>query len=398
MLVIGLMSGTSADGVDAAICEIDGEPGTHRARIIAGRTYSYDSQTRARILNGCDPASSDVAQIAALNVELGEHFAAAALALISESGASPHEIDLIGAHGQTLWHAVLPDGRVSATFQIGEAAIIAERTGITTINNFRARDVAAGGQGAPLTAYADWLLLRHETRWRAIQNIGGIGNVTFLPPLNDDTNAPVTFDTGPGNAMIDLIVAHYTGGESTYDHDGECALNGRVDADWLADLLRHPYFARPIPKTTGRELFGAEMARRLVADGEARGLAADDIIATVTALTSASIADSYQRFAPAHIDEVIVGGGGCHNPVIMDDLRGRLAPAPMRTHEAVGMNSDFKEALVFALLAYETWHGRAGTLPSLTGASHNSVLGQITPGDNYESLLRSRLNLTKRTT
>jgi anhydro-N-acetylmuramic acid kinase len=248
--------------------------------------------------------------------------------------------------------------------------------------------VAAGGQGAPLTAYADWLLLRHPTAWRAVQNIGGIGNVTFLPPLADAVNPPLAFDTGPGNALIDGALAIFSGGRAAYDHDGALARQGMVDEGWLRVLLAHPYYERRPPKTTGRELFGAPLSAGLVAAGRARGLDDQGIVATLTALTAASIADAYGRFAPAPIREVILGGGGARNPTLVAMLRQRLAPAAVIKHEDVGLDSDNKEALVFALLAYETWHARPGSHPGLTGARHPVVLGQITPGDHYAALMR----------
>lgn len=387
MLVLGLMSGTSADGVDVAICDIRGAPGNLTAELLHGATYEYDPPMRQRILNCCDPVESHVDQIAALHVDLAEVFARRALESIDQAGLTPSQIDLIGSHGQTLWHNVLPSGQVSASLQIVEPALIAERTGITTISNFRARDIAAGGQGAPLTGYIDWLLLRHPRHWRAIQNIGGMGNVTFLPPLSDDSSAPIAFDTGPGNALLDIAVAQLTGGALNYDRDGELAGQGRVNEDWLDELLGHPYYARDYPKTTGRETFGTAAALDLLAEAGRRDISSAEVIATLTALTATNIADAYQRFAPAPIQEVILGGGGRHNPVMVGLLRQLLAPAQVLTHEGIGMDSDFKEALVFAVLAYETWHGRPASLPALTGAQHASVLGQITPGDNYADLL-----------
>ena len=275
---------------------------------------------------------------------------------------------------------------MNASLQVVEAAVIAERAGITTISNFRARDIAAGGQGAPLTSYVDWLLLRHPTKWRAIQNIGGMGNVTFLPPLDNTATAPIAFDTGPGNALLDIAVSQLTDGRLNYDRDGEMAEQGRVNEEWLDALLAHPYYARDYPKTTGRETFGTAAALELVALAQSRGITDAEIIATLTALTATNIADAYKRFAPAEVDEVILGGGGRHNPVMVGMLRQLLAPATVMTHEDIGMDSDFKEALVFAILAYETWHNRPSTLPALTGARHPSILGQITPGANYVDL------------
>src|SRR5690606_35663874 len=271
MLIVGLMSGTSADGIDAALCEITGEPPNLSARIIHAIAYPYPDGFQARILAASQPDTGRVDELCKLNFALGELFADAALRVIAESGKQPHEIDLIGSHGQTVWHNVEPDGKVSATLQLTEAAVLAERTGITTISNFRPRDVAAGGQGAPLTSYVDWLLLRHPTRWRAVQNIGGIGNVTFLPPLSDTTSKPLAFDTGPGNALIDSNMVQLYGGAEAFDRDAALAQRGRLDEDWLQELLAHPYYQIKPPKTTGRELFSKTMAAELIEEGKRRG-------------------------------------------------------------------------------------------------------------------------------
>ncbi len=388
MYIIGLMSGTSADAIDAALCEIQGEPPLLKIRIVRAITYPYPEGFQARIWDACLPAKSHVDTVCQLNFDMGELFAQAALKVISDAGVSAGDVDLIGSHGQTIWHMVKPSGQVSATLQITEASIIAERTGITTISNFRPRDVAAGGQGAPLTGYADWLLLRHPTHWRAVQNVGGMGNVTFLPPLSDTENVPVAFDTGPGNALIDGAMTILTDGKQSYDKDGQWASQGRIDEDWLQTLALHPYYDLKPPKTTGRELFGAVMSAQLVEEGKKRGLDDKSIVATVTALTAASIADAYNRYSPALVQEVIMGGGGARNPALLGLLQSLLPTAKVMTHEDIGLDSDNKEALVFALLAHETWHARPGNLPSLTGAKSPVVLGQITPGNNYIALIK----------
>ncbi len=389
MIVIGLMSGTSADGVDVAICDIRGRPGDMRVDLVSSAAFEYKPKMRQRILACCDRAESRVDQIAALHVDLAALFADCTLAAIHDAGMRPSQIDLIGSHGQTLWHNVLPSGEVNVSLQIVEAAVLAERTGVTTVSNFRARDIAAGGQGAPLTSYVDWLLLRHPRHWRAVQNIGGMGNVTFLPPQDDSKAQPIAFDTGPGNAMLDVAVSHISGGEMNFDRDGYYAKQGRVDEEWLEELLRHPYYAREYPKTTGRETFGTMAALDLVEEAQRRGLGDGEIIATLTALTATNIADAYRRFAPAPIQEVILSGGGRRNPVIVGMLRQLLAPATLMIHEDIGMDSDFKEALVFAVLAYETWHGRPATLPALTGARRATILGSITPGSNFSDIART---------
>jgi anhydro-N-acetylmuramic acid kinase len=387
MLIVGLISGTSADAVDAAVCDIRGAPPHIEARIVHAITYAYPDGFQQRIHRACMPEHSRVDELCQLNADLGEHFAGAVRAVIAGAGLAAADIDLIGSHGQTVWHMVDPSGHVTSTLQLTEAAIIAERTGITTVSNFRPRDIAAGGQGAPLTSYADWLLLRHPTHWRAAQNLGGIGNVTFLPPLADHTSLPLAFDTGPSNALIDAAVEILTQGARSYDQNGQLAAQGKIDEEWLRLLLDHPYYRRQPPKTTGRELFGAEMGAELVAEGRSRKLSDPDIVATLTALTAASIADAYRRYAPAPPAEVILGGGGTRNPVLVAMLRERLGPAVVLTHEDIGLDSDNKEALVFALLAHETWHARPGIHPALTGARHPVVLGQITPGQNYTDLV-----------
>ena len=394
MLIIGLMSGTSADGLDAALVEVKGTAGDLKTRLVCGRTFPYEPAMRERILECCDVDRSRVDQIADLNVSLAEVFAHGALQLIKEASVRREDVDLIGSHGQTIWHNVLRDGRVSASLQIVEATVLAERTGITTVSNFRARDIALGGQGAPLTSYVDWLLLRHPRYWRAIQNIGGMGNVTFLPPLDNELDWPIAFDTGPGNALLDAAVSHFSEGKLTFDRGGKLAQRGRMNEEWLEALLQHPYYQRGFPKTTGRETFGTAAALELITEAEARDLSEPEIVATLTALTATNISEAYRRFAPAPIQEVILGGGGRHNLVMVAMLRDLLAPARVLTHEDIGMDSDFKEALVFALLAYESWHDRPGTLPAFTGARQAAVLGQITPGENFSELLRKSRSLS----
>lgn len=388
MLVVGLISGTSADGIDAALCEINGAPPHLDARIIAGQTYPYSPDLRARVLSSYDPDISRIDELCRLNRELGEQFAEAAQRILETAGYETDAIDLISSHGQTFWHEVMPSGAVHSTVQFGEPAVIAERTGITTVSDLRARDIAAGGQGAPLAGYVDWLLLRDPHNTRAVQNIGGIGNVTFLPPLSDHESEPLAFDTGPGNSLIDDVLRLATEGTTPFDAGGQIAAQGTVQTEWLHQLLTHPYYDRQPPKTTGRELFGAEMAAALLAEGRSRDLPLEDIIATLTALTAYSIADAYERYAPFPIDEVILGGGGRHNTTLVTMLTDRLASARVLTQEDIGQNSDFKEALLCAVIGYETWHGRPGNHPAITGARHPVIMGQINPGANYVSLLK----------
>jgi anhydro-N-acetylmuramic acid kinase len=389
MLIIGLMSGTSADGIDAALCEVTGQPPALQARIIHTAFEAFADDFHERIRRACHPQTSHVDEICQLHVDLADRFAEAVLRVIREAGYTPADIDLVGLHGQTVWHSIDSQGRATATLQITEASALAHKTGITIISNFRPRDIAAGGQGAPLTSYVDWLLLRHPSHWRAIQNIGGVSNVTFLPPLSDEGSSPLAFDTGPGNLLMDGAIYALSGGQHRYDTHGEMAERGQIDEAWLDDLLTHPYYERRPPKTTGRELYSQDMIAALVESGRKRGLNDNSILATLTALTAASIADAYQRYAPGPIAEVIVGGGGNHNRALMRMLANFLPPSThLLTHEDIGLDSDYKEALVFAVLAHETWHARPGNHPALTGARQSVVLGQITPGNNYADLIR----------
>jgi anhydro-N-acetylmuramic acid kinase len=384
------MSGTSADGLDAAVVDIRGAPPNLSVEPLSFTCVPFRAEQRAYILGLCDPATATVDRICQANFSLGEWFAAAALQAIREAGLAPDDVDLIGSHGQTVYHAVGDGSPVQSTLQIGEAAVIAARTGITTVADFRVADVAAGGQGAPLVSYVDWLLLRHRSRVRAVQNIGGIANVTYLPPgeeLGTGAEGVLAFDTGPGNMLIDDAASRASGGRLAFDCDGALAARGRVDGALLVELLAHPYLALPPPKTTGREQFGAAFGAQAWARARAQGLGSEDIVATLTAFTVASIAAAYRRFLPRLPDEVILGGGGASNPTLVAMLRACLAPATVTSHEAVGLSSDAKEAIAFAVLAYETIHGRPGNLPRCTGAKKRVVLGKITPGRNFVRLL-----------
>jgi len=286
------------------------------------------------------------------------------------------KIDLIGSHGQTLWHEP-PINSIGSTLQLGEPAVIAEMTGVPVVSNFRTRDMAVGGQGAPLVPLADWLLLSHPTRTRAAQNIGGIANVTYLPATTDSKNGVMAFDTGPGNMLIDEAVRLATNGAWEYDHDGELAAQGRVDESLLTEWLMEPYFQQKPPRTTGRELFGTQRATEYWNHAMNRGLGPNDIVATLTALTARSIEHAYRTFLPTFPDEVVVSGGGARNPTLMRMLIDRLAPARATTSEEYGLDIEAKEAIAFAVLAYETWHKRPGNIPSATGASRAVVLGSI---------------------
>ncbi|MBO0781631.1 MAG: anhydro-N-acetylmuramic acid kinase, partial [Ktedonobacteraceae bacterium] len=325
-------------------------------------------------------------ELTELNFVIGDVFAEAASDVLrSQSPGSP-EIDLVASHGQTIYHLVEPGRRLS-TLQIGEPSIIAARTGLTTIADFRVADMAVGGQGAPLVSFLDALLLSSQSTTHALQNIGGIANVTFLPAGAPPDEASA-FDTGPGNVLIDYGARYFSHGQLTYDKDGLLAGSGSVDTALLAEILDHPYFKQQPPKTTGRELFGDAFAADIIARGESRRLSSADIMATLTAITAQSIADAYRRFGPERIEEVLVSGGGAYNPTLMRMLRETLPDSNIARFEQSELPAAAKEAVLFALLAHEALHGRPANLPRCTGASRPAILGKIVPGTNYRALLR----------
>jgi anhydro-N-acetylmuramic acid kinase len=377
MLIIGLMSGTSVDGIDAALVRIDGAPPSLDWELVTLTHTDYSPQVREAVFKSFRPETGTVDHLCRLNFDLGRAFGDAALHAIEAAGLQPKDIDLIGSHGQTVWH--IPDGEGASTLQIGEAALIAEQTGITTISNFRTRDMAVGGQGAPLVSYLDKLLLTHPERSRAAQNIGGIANLTYLPPAGS-THKPLAFDTGPGNMLIDDGIQRITNGEKYFDEDGALADQGQVDTELLETWLADPYYRQLPPKTTGRELFGVQYSAMLWESAQSRGLPPADYLATVTALTAQSIAFACRDLLPTPVDEMIVSGGGARNPVLMDMLAQAAHPTRVLTSDEVGLPGAAKESIAFAVLAYETWHNRPGNLPAVTGAAKPVVLGSITPG------------------
>ncbi len=388
MIIVGLISGTSADGIDAAVVEIQGEPPSLAVKLRSFTFVPYTAEQRQQVFALFDPQTSQVDTICQMNFAIGEWFARAALDAVANAGLLPAEVHLIASHGQTIYHCMEPDTPVRSTLQIGEAAVIAERTGITTIADFRVADVAAGGQGAPMVSYVDWLLYRNPSKSRGLQNIGGIGNVTYLPTSSNPQQV-LSFDTGPGNMIIDYLAQRMTRGAQTFDIDGNLAAQGKVNQSLLEELMRHPYFDQPLPKTTGREQFGAFFGEQVWDRGQRIGLSGVDLIATATAFTAASIAESYRRYLPALPEEVIVGGGGANNPVLLEMLRSYLPSASILRQEDLGFSSDAKEAVAFAVLGHETLHGRPGNLPSCTFARHPAILGKIAPGLNFNRLLQS---------
>ena len=388
MIIIGLMSGTSVDCIDAVVAKIQGAPPTLTVETLAFTSQTYTPALREVILRNFRPETSSVDEICELNFAIGEAFGAVAHKAAAAANLDMAQVDLIVSHGQTLWHAVSAEGQVDSTLQLGTGAVIAERTGVTTISDLRSRDVAAGGQGAPMVSYPDLLLYFSPSLTRALQNIGGIGNVTILPK---DGQPALAFDTGPGNMIMDYVTHRATDGQQQFDADGKLAAQGTVNESLVAELLTHPYFSLRPPKTTGRELFGDQYGQQVWERGVALGMSPTDIIATATAFTAVSIAQAYAHFAPVAIDQVIVGGGGGYNPVLMQMLRTQLAPTPVLCQEDLGFSSKAKEALAFAIMGYEAIHGRPGNLPSCTGARRAVPLGQITPGENYLGLMRQVL-------
>lgn len=387
MIVVGLMSGTSVDGIDAVVTRLDGAPPLLEWKMLSHTHCPYPEALRQEIFACFRPETGGVDRLCQLNFSLGQQFAHAAMQAIEAAGLQVGQVDLVGSHGQTVWHEPptgIQDGirSTGSTLQIGEAAVIAEMTGLPVVSNFRARDMAAGGQGAPLVAYVDALLLRHPAYRRSAQNIGGIANLTYLPPLEAEKQVEgehlFAFDTGPGNMLVDYAAGRATSGAWQYDQDGQLAAQGAVNEQMLEELLQEPYLQQSPPKTTGREHFGVQFGQAVWERARAGGLRAVDVVATLTAFTAVSIEQAYRNFLPVMPDQVVVSGGGVRNPVIMSMLTERLAPAQVMSSADVGIPPDAKEALAFAVLAYETWRRRPGNLPEATGAKRAVILGDVT--------------------
>lgn len=380
MKVVGLMSGTSGDGVDAALVEIGRRRSGLRIDMMAFQSLPYPRSLQQRILSAS--VSGTVSELCHLNALLGEWFANAAMGVIRSANLQPKDIDLVGSHGQTMHH--LPHGikdagvgAIRSTLQIAEPAVIAERTGITTVANFRPRDIAAGGQGAPLTPAVHALIFRHHRRARLIVNLGGISNVTYLP-RGSGYEGIIAFDTGPANMVLDGLVARSTGGRMSMDREGRIAARGRVDGRLLAKLLAHPYLSQAPPKSTGREVFGANMLEELITMQQTKQMSLEDLMATCSRWTAESVGTA-RRWVRGGIDEVIVGGGGVRNHTIMQHLTEVFASIPVRPFESHGWDSKALEAVAFAVLAYQTVTEECGNVPSVTGAAHPALLGCIIP-------------------
>jgi anhydro-N-acetylmuramic acid kinase len=383
MRVLGMMSGTSADGIDAALVRVSGAPPNLAAQLEAHFHVPFPPYLRERILRLANGAESTTAEISELNFLLGEGLARAAIAACKKWRVPLNDVSLIGSHGQTVFHqgtAGQSQGkvRVASTLQLGDISLIAERTGIPTIGDFRPADMAAGGQGAPLIPFADYLLYGDSARGRVALNIGGIANVTVIPAGARPTDV-FAFDTGPGNMIVDALVEQTTRGRAEFDRDARIALSGRTIPELLVRLMHEPYLRKKPPKSAGREQFGQDYAQGLLRWGKQHHAGPADLVRTTTMFTSLSIADAFRRFIlpRTHVEELIVAGGGAHNPLMMAQLAASLPGIEVIPASKFGVPPEAKEAFGFALLAYETYHGRPGNLPSATGARHTVVLGKL---------------------
>jgi len=386
MRVIGLMSGTSADGIDAALVRIEGAPPHLMTELQGHYAVPFSGQLRKRILRLANADETTTAEISELNFLLGETFANAVIRACKHWRVGLDTVSLIGSHGQTIFHLGSPARfrgtmRSASTLQVGEISIIAERTGITTIGDFRTADMAAGGQGAPLIPFVDYLLYRDQLRGRVALNIGGIANVTVIP-ANAQASDVFAFDTGPGNMIIDALMDRITRGKSTFDRDARFALSGRTIQELLVRMMREPYLRKKPPKSTGRELFGTAYAEMILSWGRHHHAGNADVVRTATVFTPLSIADAFRRFIipRVQVHELIVAGGGARNPLMMAQLAASLPGIEVVPASRFGVPVEAKEAFGFALLAYETYHGRPSNVPSATGAKHPAVLGKIVHG------------------
>jgi len=378
-LIAGLMSGTSADGVDAAIVRLRGSGRSIHVETLGFEHVAYDAALREALLRNAEAATSSVREIALLDALLARRFADAVHAACQIAGIAVDDLTAIGSHGHTLHH--LPDPQpfaghwVPATLQIGDGATLAALTGVPVVGRFRSADVALGGQGAPLVPYVDWALASHPVETRLLLNLGGIANITVLPAGGAATDVRA-FDTGPANMVIDALARRLT--DQAFDHNGEAALRGTPDEAILENLLAEPYFHREPPKSTGRELFGVDYVEALVASG----LSPDDLLATATRLTVRSVVHAIDTLVKPHHrpDVLLVSGGGVHNKALMTWLEEAVHPVEVRPSESIGLAPDAKEAICFAVLAHEFFNGVPTNLPGVTGASRAVVLGELAPG------------------
>ncbi len=378
--VIGLMSGTSVDGIDAVLVKIENNGTATKVTELGFETYTYDKEVREKIFELFDIEKSSVDKICYMNFLLGELFAKASIDIAKKCNISMDRIDLIGSHGQTIYH--IPEAienygySIKSTLQIGDGCVIANRTGVTTISDFRVADMASGGQGAPLVPYTEFLLFNNYNKNLGLLNLGGIGNITIIGK-NQAKEDILAFDTGAGNMVIDFVIDYLTKGKLKYDKDGKLASVGTVCEDYLQGLLKDSYFDKPLPKTTGREYFGKDFSLKFIKECKSKNLSDEDIVATATAFTAKSVAKAIETYVKVPLDEVIVSGGGSNNKTLLDMLQGYLKDIEVKTQEDIGFNSDSKEAVAFAILANETISERESNLISVTGAKSYKILGKI---------------------
>lgn len=382
LLVFGLMSGTSADGIDVALARISGAPPHLNAKLLGHSSFNFPAALRKEILRVAEQQPISAGELSQLNFRLGNIYADAVLAACRRFKVAPKRVDLIGNHGQTIFHQGRPSsyfGRPTAsTLQIGEGSIIAARTGITTVSDFRPADMALGGQGAPLVPYVDYLLYRHPKLGRLSLNVGGIANITVIPAGARPEQA-FAFDTGPGNMLIDALVQHFSHGRQRFDRDAHIAQSGRSIPKLLNELMKDSYLRLKPPKSTGREYYGRAYVQKLLALGRRHHAKQVDLIRAVTIFTALSVVDALHRFVlrKTKIQQLIVSGGGAYNPLILGQLSAALPGVEVLQSSHFDVPEDAKEAFAFALLAYETFHQRPANLPSATGARGPAILGKI---------------------
>ncbi|MFM1651859.1 anhydro-N-acetylmuramic acid kinase [Brevibacillus sp. B_LB10_24] len=388
-LLIGLMSGTSLDGVDAALVSIDTDEQKNISSVsLKGFHYvPYSDEIRERLMALCSVETARLDELTVAHYAVSEWYAHAVAQLLTTTGVSAKQVDAVCTHGQTVWHVADstpfpgPNGMmpVRASLQIGELSVLAERTGIPVVGNFRARDLAAGGVGAPLVPYADMILFRDAKKGRLLQNIGGIANVTVIP-AGAALEQVFAFDTGPGNMVIDAIVMLGTDGRQRFDDGGKIAAAGSVSRDLLESFLADPYYRLAPPKSTGREVYGKAFVEQFTGKAQKLGLSFEDTVASATALTALTIAGAYKQFVfpGMQAEEVIVSGGGAYNGTMLDMIRRELPQEiSVTTSAEYGIPDDAKEAIAFAILGHETLMGRPSNVPSVTGASRPVVLGNL---------------------
>ena len=382
MLVLGMMSGTSADGIDVALARISGAPPNLNAKLLGHSSVKFPDALRKEILRVAEQQPVSAGALSQLNFRLGGLFADAALAACRKFRVSPGRISLIGSHGQTIFHQGRPipyfGSPTASTLQIGEPSVIAVRTGITTVGDFRPSDMARGGEGAPLVPYVDYLLYRDAKLGRVSLNLGGIANITVLQ-RGAKPQQVFAFDTGPANMLIDALVGHFTRGRQRFDKTAQLAAEGRSNLALLDELLRDPYLKLAPPKSTGREYYGHAYVKKVLAFSRRHGAKPNDLIRAATIFTALSIVDALNRFVlrKTKIDQLIVSGGGAHNPLILAQLSAALPGIEVLPSSRLGIPEDAKEAFAFALLAYETFHQRPANLPSATGARGPAILGKL---------------------